>query len=65
MTTQDKKTPKAIFYGRLTNENYDFLYSMSDRGDKSLARVLNEIIETARKSNIASCESNSERVMVK
>lgn len=65
MTAQDKKTPKVGFLCRLTYENYDFLYSRSERGDKSIARVLNEVIEHTRKSDITSCSPTTERILVR
>lgn len=64
MTTQGKKARKTEFHFRITHENYDFLYSQSGSGDKSVARVLNEVIDHFRKSGTTCCKPTKERILV-
>jgi hypothetical protein len=63
MTAQPRNHPKTAFHVRLTNANYDFLCGIASRGEKSLAKALNELIE-AKRSGTTICNPRNERVMV-
>jgi len=47
------------YHFRLTNENYDFLYILARRGDTSLAKALNKLIEDRRQRDTTTCNSPS------
>jgi hypothetical protein len=62
MTSQAKKNPKTAFLVRLTNENYDYLCRVASRMDMSMAKAMNDLIETS-KSDITICRSSQERIV--
>lgn len=58
MTRQHYKTPKARYTVKLTTENYDYLCLSAMRRDVTMARLLNEILESSRNTDIRSCKSD-------
>jgi hypothetical protein len=55
MTRLSKKTPKVRYILTLTTANYDFLCVKAMRQGVTMARLLNEVIESNRNSDIKSC----------